>query len=229
MTLAVVLLGLVIFGAPISPGAQPASKVHRIGLLSVLSPGPVADPFLDQFRQGLREFGPREGENLLIEYRWAEGNQARLPALAADLVRLRVDLIVADTSSAALPARQATSTIPIVMHAVGDPVSLGLVASLARPGGNVTGTTSFGPALSAKQLQLLRDVVPGMKRVAIMGNPANPLLALWHKNLQEAAGALGLGLQILPIARPDDFEPAFRTAVRERAAAVIVGGDAMLS
>jgi putative ABC transport system substrate-binding protein len=214
---------------PSAAGQQPG-KVYRIGYLSLAqAPAPKAAPYIDEFRQGLREVGYEEGKNLLVEWRWAGGNAARLPELAADLVRLKVDLIVAATSSPALSAREATSTIPIVMVSVGDPVWLGLVASLARPGGNVTGWTSYGPELAGKTLQLVKEVVPSNTTFAVFHNPGNRLAAPWLKNLEHAARSLAVKLVPLPISGPGAIEEAFRRATTERAGAAIIGGDPMLN
>jgi putative ABC transport system substrate-binding protein len=207
--------------------AQPAGKGYRVGYLSGASLA-ANKPFLEQLRQGLQERGYTEGQDVVIEYRWAEGKQERLPALAADLVRLNVDLIVAQASTAAQAAHEATRTIPIVIVAVGDPVRLGLAASLARPGGNVTGTASYLPELSGKPLEILAELVPGIKRVALLWNPANPLHAGALKDLEAAASSLGIQVQPLKIVTPEELDGAFRLAVNERAAAAYVLGDPML-
>jgi putative ABC transport system substrate-binding protein len=159
--------------APLATGAQQAGKVYRIGYLST---GPsTSNPFVEEFREGLRELGWIEGQNIIIDYRFAEGRFDRLPALAAELIRLKVDVIVASPTPAAVAAKNATATIPIVMTGAGNPVGLGLVASLARPGGNVTGLAfSVGFDTVVKALELLREVVPNASRVAVLSNPANP-------------------------------------------------------
>jgi putative ABC transport system substrate-binding protein len=161
-------LTLASLAAALPVQAQPASSARRIGFLSGSSPE-AASGFVEEFRRGLSERGYVEGQNIHVEYRWADGKADRLPALVADLISLRVELIVAAASPAAGAAHQATRTIPIVMVGVGNPVELGLAASLARPGGNVTGFTSYGPDLTAKQLELLREAVPGMKRLPYCG------------------------------------------------------------
>ena len=186
MTYLVVALTLALLSTPLMAGAQQSRKAYRIGLLSGGAPGP-AKPFVDEFRDGLREFGHVEGQNIVIDARWAEGKQDRLPELAADLVRLKVDLIVAEFSPSARAAHQATRTIPIVMIAVGDPIRLGLAASLARPGGNLTGSASYGPELAAKSLELLKEALPEAKRVAIFWTPANPLHAGVLKDMEAAS------------------------------------------
>jgi putative ABC transport system substrate-binding protein len=151
-------LALSILAVPLAPEAQLAGKTPRIG---ILRPGSPPDPFIEAFRQGLRELGYAEGRDIIIEYRWAEGKQERLADLAAELVRLKVDVIVASATRGPLAAKQATTTIPIVMAASGDPVAAGLVASLARPEGNVTGLSVIGPELSGKRLELLKGAKPG--------------------------------------------------------------------
>jgi putative ABC transport system substrate-binding protein len=156
-----------LLAAPLAAEAQQPRKVYRIGLLG---PGGPA-PGLEEFRRGLSALGYVEGRNIHFEQRWAENKIDRLPELAVDLVQARIDVIVAFVSSAAKAAQQATTTIPIVMVSVGDPVALGLVTSLGRPGGNITGLTSLGPELGAKRLQLLKELIPGLKRVAVLWNP----------------------------------------------------------
>src|SRR5438132_4364234 len=161
--------------APLAAEAQQAGRVPRIGFLSLTSPSD-RPPLLDAFRQGLRELGWVEGQNIVIDYRYAEGRVGRLPDLAAELVRLKVDLIVSFGTQGVTAAKNATETIPIVMIAVRDPVGTGLIASLARPGGNVTGVSGYaGVEIVAKQLELLKETVPKIRRVAILSNPANAL------------------------------------------------------
>jgi putative ABC transport system substrate-binding protein len=225
VTLALMLALLIM---PVVAETQQAGKVYRIGFLAGGSPEPTR-PFLDEFRAGLRELGYVEGQTVVIEHRWAEGKQDRLSELAADLVRVKVDLIVAAVSPSARAAHQATRTIPIVMIAVGDPIGLGLAASLARPGGNVTGLASSGPELMTKQLQLIKEVAPDLKRLAILWNPSNPLHARGLKDLEGVARPLSIQLQPLRIVSPEDFDGAFRDALTERAAAVWVFGDPMLN
>jgi putative ABC transport system substrate-binding protein len=225
--LAVVLaVGLTL--APLAAEAQQAGRVHRIGFLAGGSPGSSA-PNVAQFLQGLRELGYAEGQNIVIEYRWAEGKADRLPELAADLVRLKVDLIVAPGSTAAQPAHQATRTIPIVMIGVGDPIALGLVASLSRPGGNVTGNASYGPELVGKNLELLKEIVPNIKRVAVYWTPANPAHVRSLKDLEVPARLLAIQVVPLKIVTADDFEEAYRIAATERAAAAWFFGDPMFA
>jgi putative ABC transport system substrate-binding protein len=212
--------------APLVAEAQPPSKTYKIGFLASGSPSP-ASPLVGEFQQGLRDLGYVDGQNLAIEYRWAEGKLDRLPELAADLVRFNVDLIVAPVSTSAQAAHEATRTIPIVMIGVGDPIGLGLAASLARPGGNVTGTASYGPELAGKSIELLKEVVHDLRRVAVFFVPANPAQARTLKDASEVASALAVQLQPLEIVSPDDLDGAFRRAATEHAAAVWVLGDPM--
>ena len=224
ITCLILLLALEVLVARPAAVAQQARKVHRIGVLAAGSD--AGTPLLVDFRQGLRELAYAEGDNLLIEYRFAEGKVERLPELAADLVRLKVELIVAVFATSARAAHQATRSIPIVMIAVGDPVNLGLAASLARPGGNVTGTVSYLPELGGKPLELLKEMIPDLKRVAILSNPSNPGHAPLLKDVEPAARSLAIRLQPLSVANAEDLEGALRTATRD-AAAVWVLGDAL--
>jgi len=210
-----------------SAEAQPAVKTPKIGFLSSSSPGPRRAN-VQEFQQGLRDLGYVEGQNIAIEYRWAEGKLDHLPELAADLVRLNVDLIVVPDSASAQAAQQATRTIPIVMIGVGDPIGLGLAASFAKPGGNVTGTASWeGPGLVGKNLDLLKQVVRDLRRVAILFVPGNPAEARALKDAPEPASKLAIQLQPLAIRSPGDLDGAFRSAATEHAAAVWVLGDPM--
>jgi len=204
--------------APRVAQAQQAGKVPRIGFLFFGSPGP--SPELAAFRQGLRELGYIEGQNIPIEYRFASGRVERLPELAAELVRLKVDVIVTPATPASLAAKQATSTIPIVFAAVADAVGAGLVANFARPGGNITGMTSISAELSGKRLELLKEVTPKASRVAVLYNPADRSNVLFLKELQEAAPALGLTLQPLEVREPGEFQGAFAAMTRKGAQAL---------
>ncbi len=226
VTVLVVGLGLAVLTAPGTPDAQPQQKVRRIGLL--LSTTPVAaSHVVAAFAEALLELGHAEGKNVIFEYRWAEGRVDRFPGLAADLVRLKVDVIVASSSPAADSARKATSTIPIVMVGVVDPVALGLVASLARPGSNVTGLSSqLTPEIRAKQLQLLKEAVPTVSRVAVLRNAAVATPATWQE--YEAAGrAVGVRLQSVEVTGPEELGKALVAVSRERGAALWVPGDPM--
>jgi putative ABC transport system substrate-binding protein len=183
--------------------------------------------WLEAFRQGLRELGYVEGQNIAIESRWTEGKDDRLPALAADLVRSKVDIIVAETGAATRAAQQATRTIPIVMSLVNDPVGSGLVASLARPGGNVTGLTIMSPDLVGKQFELLKAVVPKVSRVALLRHPDNPASAAQLREAEAAAQALGVRLQTLEARSPQEIDGAFAAMTRERAGALLVIPDTL--
>ena len=219
------VLGLL--GAPRVVEAQ-ESKGPRIGVL-MPGTGPRADArILEPFRRGMRDLGWVEGKNILIEYRWAEGRSERIPELVAELVRLNVDVIFAGSTEITVAARQATSTIPIVMATAGDPVTLGLVASLARPGGNVTGLSfSVGLEHFAKQLELLKEVVPSVRRVAVLFNPENPSHRPAVERVGDAARSVGVRLQVLEARTPDDFERAFAAMARAHAEALLVLPDAM--
>ena len=220
-----VLLGLAFSVRPLAAQAQQAGKVYRIGYLSTPTRESV-ERGVQAFLRKLRELGWVEGQNLIIEYRWAEGNVERLPALAAELVRRKVDVIVAPAGSAALAAKSATKSIPIVMIFPSDPVEIGLVASLSRPGGNITGTTfTPGPEIFGKQLQILKEAIPLASRVAILSNPADPLsFALQVKEVEATARSLRIRLQQVEARGPEDFDGAFAAMARERADALVVGG-----
>ncbi len=203
-------LGLLV--APLAADAQPPMKVPRIGFLSGGLPG---GPYVDAFRQGLREIGYVEGQNIAIEYRYGEGKFDQLPALADELVRLKVDAIVAGGTPPILAAKPATNMIPIIMVTSQDPVAIGLVTSLARPGGNITGLTCFAPELSGKRLELLKEAVPGLIRVAVLANPAEPTTPFDSATTEAAARTLGMQLQILHVRGADELESAFSAMVRE--------------
>jgi putative ABC transport system substrate-binding protein len=176
-------------------------------------------------RQALGELGYVEGQTIALEVRWAEGRYERLPELVAEMVRLKVDVMVAATTPGALAAMKATTTIPVVVVAAGDPVGSGLVASLARPGGNLTGLSLMNPEISGKRLQLLKEVVPKVSRIAVLTNPGLPIHALIWKETQEAARKLGVQLQALEVRRAEDFEGAFRAMTRGRAGALLALDD----
>jgi putative ABC transport system substrate-binding protein len=185
-------------------------------------------PYLDTFRQGLRELGWVEGQNIVIDYRYAEGRFDRLPDLAAELVRLKVDIIVAVPTPAAVAAKKATETIPIVAISVGDPVGLGLIASLARPGGNLTGLSySVGLEIAGKGLELLKETVPKVRRVAILSNPGNPFQPLAITEVNVAARSLGVQLQLLEARGPNELDGAFAAMATERVGALLVVADSL--
>jgi putative ABC transport system substrate-binding protein len=227
------LLGLIVvattFAAPLVVNAQPGGDVRRIGYLSNSSLA-ASSRFVEGFRQGLRELGWTEGQNIVIDYRWAEGRSARLPGLAAELVRLKASVIVAVPTPSAVAAKNATSTIPIVMAAVGDPVGVGLIASLARPGANVTGTSfDVGLEVFGKELELLKETLPKLRRVAILSNGGNPLQEVAVKNLRVAAASLRLEVQHLPVRGPEDFDAAFGAMKTQSADALLVVADSMFN
>jgi putative ABC transport system substrate-binding protein len=210
---------------PLAARAQPRGK-PVIGFLHSASPEPYASQ-VNAFRQSLKEAGYVEGQNLAIEYRWAENQVARLPTMAAELVQRQVSVIVAGGSPvAALAAKAATTTIPIVFMNATDPVGIGLVASFNRPGGNVTGVTLLGGELVAKRLGILRDLLPSMKRVGMLVNPTRPGVDAQKAQVQDAARALGLPLQILEASSERDFEAVFQTVVSQQDGALIVAPDA---
>ena len=221
-------LALGILAAPFPAGAQQPAKVPRIGLLLAGSTASVG-PFVDAFRQGLRGLGYVEGQNIAIEERWAHGKPERLPDLAAELVRLKVDVILASNPQAIQAAQQATGTIPIVMAIIVDPIATGFVASLARPGGNITGLSNMAPELVGKQLEMLKEVVPKVSRLALLWNPANAGNAPQLREAEVAARALGVRLQPLEARDPKEIDSAFAAMTRERAGALIVLVDVMLS
>jgi putative ABC transport system substrate-binding protein len=204
-----------------SAHAQQPTKIPRIGCLYAGSPSFQAAR-IELFRQGLRELGYVEGKNIVIEYRHAEGKFDRLPALAAELVRLKLDVIVTGGPPATRAAKEATVTIPVVMTQVGDPVGNGFVASLARPGGNITGLSTLAPELSGKRLELLKEILPKLSRVAVLGTSTRPGTAEELKEVELAAGAFGVKLQYLDVLDPKDIEPAFRAASKGRAEAVLM-------
>jgi len=213
-------------------GAMTAARALRaqqkampvIGYLDAGSPGPSA-PNLAAFRQGLGGAGYIEGHTVAIEYRWAEGSYDRLPALAADLVGRKVDVITTTGGPSVLAAKSATSTIPIVFRSGADPVELGLVASLARPGGNLTGVTFISIELMPKRLELLSELVPQARVIALLVNPNSPIAQRIIGNMQEMARAKGLQLDILKAGTEGEIDAAFATLVQQHAGALVVGGD----
>ena len=219
-------LTLSLLVAPLATRAQPPTPVHRIGVLSSMTR--ERDRNAKAFLEGMRALGYVEGQNLLREYRGAAGQYERLPALAAELVRLKVDVLLAVITPAALAAKDATTTIPIVMLGVGDPVGSGLVASLARPGGNVTGVTSLSIDLVGKQLEFLKNVLPTVSRVAILWNPTTPVHALTLLEAEMAAQRLGVQLHLVEAGGPDAFDSAFAAMTSTHAGALLVLGDALV-
>jgi putative ABC transport system substrate-binding protein len=211
-----------LLAAPLAAEAQQTGKIYHIGMLERTSAA-INAANLDGFRQGLREHGYVEGKNLVLEYRSADGRDERSPILATELVRLKVDLILTRGTPAALAAKNATGTIPVIIIGVGDPVGQGVVASLARPGGNVTGLSAVVTELYAKRVQLLRDLAPRAARIAALFNMSNPAIPPQWKEVEIAARSLGLQPQLLDVRKPEDLGPAFDAAVRHRADALVVG------
>jgi putative tryptophan/tyrosine transport system substrate-binding protein len=219
----IVMLTLSLLVVPLAAETQQLTTVPRIGVLSVSSSAVEASlHHLEAFRQGLRDLGYVEGQNIAVEYRFAEGQEARLAAHAAELVRLPVDVLVTRSAPAAHAARRATSTTPIVFMNVNDPVGQGIVASLAWPGGNVTGLSTLSSELSGKRLQLLKEAVPGLRRVAVVWNAANPGMALQFRETQDAARELELELHSLEVRGPDDVDRVIAAALEERAEGLVV-------
>ncbi len=222
------IVAAALLAAPIAVAEQPARKMYRIGILEPFHPA-VQVQLIESFRQGLRELGYEEGRNVVLEPRFAEGKLERLPGLAVELVRLKVDVIVAAGTPAIKAARETTRTIPIIMSAVGDPVAEGFAESVARPGGNITGVTVQSPELSAKRLQLLKEAVPRVSRVAIVWDPRIVHEINGAKELETVAPSLGVTLLSLPVKRPDDLEAAFEGMVRDRASGVFVFPNSITS
>jgi putative ABC transport system substrate-binding protein len=212
--------------APLVVQAQQASKIPRIGFLGLTS-APSWARRLEAFRSGLRDLGYVEGRNITIEFRWAEGQYSRLAELAAELVRLKVDLLVTHGTPGALAAKQATTTIPIVMALSGDPVAAGLVASLARPGGNITGSTYFVRELMVKRLELLKDAMPRITRVAVLVKPDNPFFAQALPGLERSANPLKLELRRVEARGPVELQVAFSALAKDRVDAVLVPEDSV--
>ena len=210
-----------LFAFSFPAGAQQPTKFPRIGYLSAVSPSTISAR-IEAFKQGLRELGYVEGTNIAIEWRYAEGKVHRLSELAAELVRLRVDIIVSGGPTVTRPAKEATSVIPIVMALDDDPVGSGFVSSLARPGGNITGLSTLAPEISGKQLELLKEIVPKLTRVAVIGNSTRAGTAQMLKETELAAEALKVQLQYLDVLAPKDIETAFRASSKGRADAVLV-------
>ena len=215
----VLTLCAMIFALCGSVDAQQTGKIPRIGYLTAGARS-VAEAREEAFRQGLREFGYINGKNIVIDYRSAEASLGKVPALAAELVNLKVDLIVAVTTTAALAAKGATQTIPIVMRIPGDPVEDGLVATLARPGGNITGLTSLIQELGGKRLELLKEVVPRLSRVSVLRHPGAQASLKWLKEWEIAGHALGLQIQSVAVRSPNDIDEAFRVSTKEGAGAM---------
>ena len=227
---ALFLLGAVLLALSFPAQAQQTKKVPRIGfLLGGSASDPLSAPRHDAFRQGLRDLGYVEGKNVVIEWRFTEGKPDRYPGLAAELVRLQVDVIVTSGPAATRAAKEATNTIPIVMANHEDPLGTGIVASLARPGGNITGLSSLIAEISGKRLELLKEVVPKLSRLAVFGTSTSPGTAPSLKETELTAGAFGVQIQYLDVLGPKDIETAFRAASKGRAGAVLMLGSSVLN
>ena len=211
-----------LLAAPLASEAQQPGKVYRVGVLET-TPVALNAANLDAFRLGLKELGYVEGRNLVIEYRSADGRPERFPALATELVRSKVDLILTRGTPAVIAAKNATPTIPIVMAASGDPLGTRVVTGLARPGANVTGLSALTAELSGKRLQLLKEAVPGIGRVAALLDMGNPTFAIQWQEIKAAALSIDVRPQLLDVRKGEDFGSAFDTAIKQRADAVIVG------
>jgi putative ABC transport system substrate-binding protein len=212
---------------PLAARAEPSGTRRTIGFLGPTTAA-SAGPRIAAFAQRLRELGWTEGHSVAIEYRWADGRADRFAPLAAELVRLKVDVIATWGTATVIAVKQATSTIPVVFTVVSDPVGTGLVASLARPGGNVTGLSTQHIEAAGKRLELLREIVPGLRRLAIMGNVGNPASALEMREIQHTARALGLDVVILEIRRTEDIAPAF-SALEGRAGAMFIAPEQLIN
>src|SRR5262245_33121338 len=217
--LAVVVL---LLAGPLGVHAAEPEKLYRIGILERTSTA-VNAANIEGFRQGLRELGYVEERTFVLEYRSADGHDERFPALASELARLKVDLILTRGTPAALAAKQATASIPVVITGVGDPVGQGVVASLARPGMNITGLSAAVTEIYPKRVQLIRELVPKATRIAVLFNMGNPALPPQWREVEVAARSLGIEPQLLDVRKREDLEPAFAAAVRQRADALIVG------
>jgi putative ABC transport system substrate-binding protein len=209
---------------PLAARAQHPGRVYRIGVLET-SPAASNAANFDALRKGLRELGYVEGQNLVLDYRSADGRAERFPQLAAELLRLNVDLIVTRGTPAVMAAKNATGTIPVVMAASGEPVGTGVVAGLARPGGNVTGLSALTSELVAKRLELMRETVAGIRRLAFLQNTGNPVAPSQWEEFKTAAQSLGLEAQLLDVRKPEDIVRAFDTAIAQRADAILVAND----
>ncbi len=221
----IVLVALAFLTAPLAVEGQPAGKVWRIGCL--WGPAPVT-AHMEAFRGGLRELGYVEGRDVVIEWRFAEGRHDRLLGMAVELVRLKVDVIVTLSPSAALAAKNATSEIPVVFIAVSDPIVLGLVRTLARPGGNITGFTNFVIDLTGKRLQLLKEAIPSLKSVALLTDPVSPGSAAELQEARIAARKLELTVRVVEAGFPSELKPAITTIANDRAGAMVIVGSPFL-
>jgi putative ABC transport system substrate-binding protein len=209
---------------PLLARAQQPEKIPRIGFLGN-STADLEANLIEPFRGGLRDLGRIEGRNIVIEYRWAEGKYDRFPALIAELLASKVDVIVTAGTPASLAVKKATSSVPLVMIAVGEPVATGLVASLARPGGNATGVTSISPEIEGKRLELLREVVPNLSHIAVLWNAGSPVQVIQERETRVAAQALGMKTLSLGVRTLEEIEDSFAAIVKEQPAALFVLAD----
>jgi putative ABC transport system substrate-binding protein len=217
-------VGAGLIATPLALRAQQAGRIYRIGLLETV-PAAQNATNLDALRKGLRDLGYVEGRNLVIEYRSAEGRAERFPDLASELVRLKVDLIVTRGTPAAMAAKDATETIPLLMATMGDPRAI--VTSFARPGGNITGVTTFSTELTAKRIELVKEMVPNLSRVGLLHNMGNPAAPPEWEETKRAARALGLQAELLDVRRQEDLSGAFELAVRQHVDALVIGPDGL--
>jgi putative tryptophan/tyrosine transport system substrate-binding protein len=220
----ITLLGGTAVAWPLAAHAQQSGRVYRIGVLET-APAASNVANFDALRKGLRELGYFEGQNLVLDYRSADGRPERFPQLAAELLRLNVDLIVTRGTPAVMAAKNATETIPVVMAASGEPVVAGVVAGLARPGGNVTGLSALTSELVAKRLELMRETVPGIRRIAFLQNMENSVAPSQWEEFKTAAPSLGFEAQLLDVREPEHIVGAFDTAIAQRVDAILVGND----
>jgi len=215
------VVAVLLLTAPLAAGAQPARQVARIGYLGATTPS-ESPGRVEGFRQGLRDQSYVEGQNMVIEFRWAEGRSERLAELASELVRLKVDVVFAPTTPAAIAAKNATTTIPIVFALVADPVRSGLVTSLARPGGTITGMSLLTPEVNDKRLELLKETVPGLRRVVVLRNPDSAAAEQQLRDLTRAGAVLGVEIQPVEVHRPEDLDGAFLRMKRTGAEGLFV-------
>jgi len=218
------VLALGLFLAPLAAEGQQPAKIPLIGYVGNSTPS-LEPKLLSAFRDGLRDFGYVEGQNIRVEYRWAEGRYERFPDLIAELVRLKVDLIVAAGTPATLAAKRATNAIPIVMAVIGDALEVGVVPSLARPGSNITGLSTVVPELEGKRLELLKPALPKLSRLAVLANPANPFVAVVWRETQRAGEELRVKLQRVAVRQPEEFSNAFTAIANGRPDALVVVAD----
>ena len=211
----------------IDEAQPPSAKIHRIGFLGVTSASAFASR-VEALRAGLRDLGYIEGKNIVIEFRWADGNPDRLPGLAAELVRLKVDVLVVQSTTGARAAEQATTTIPIVMAVGADAIESGLVQSLARPGGNLTGTTILTPEISNKRVELLKEAVPRISRVAVLVRRGSSDIGMYLRTTQTAARSLGIALHVAEVLGPNEFLSAFAKMAADHVDAIVMTNDALL-